>query len=175
MDLFSSSMTATSLSNSNWTRLFQRILTDELHHLSDLNLTINNDTIDSNEFNIRFQIGSDLFRPFTLNTSTIWEHFIPLEYEGTNFNEVNFIFEVGSTIGDNISTGLTKKQLIEHSEKILIKVNTECYICLDILLPNSCMRQLKICQHKFCIDCIDKWLENNKTCPICKRNLLYSI
>ena len=169
MNLSSSSMATP------WTRLFQRILTDEVQHLRDLHLTINNDTIDSNEFNIRFQIGSDLFRPFSFNTSTVWAHYVPLEYEGTNFNEVNFIFEVGSTIEENnVPLGLTKTQLLEHSEKVLIKINTECYICLDILLPNSCMRRLKICEHKFCIDCIDKWLENNKTCPICKRNLLSS-
>ena len=165
MNLLSSSTT-----NLNWERLFQRILSDELHVMRDLDLTINNDTIDPNEFNIRFQVGSDLFRPLLFNTSTVWAHYIPLEYEGTNFNEINFLFEIGSTL-QNTPTGLTKTQLQERSEKVLIDTNTECYICLDILLPNSCMRLLTTCQHKFCIDCIDKWLENNKTCPICKSSV----
>ena len=43
-----------------------------------------------------------------------------------------------------------------------IKSNEECPICYN----NICNVSTE-CKHKFCQNCIDKWLEKNITCPIC--------
>ena len=43
-----------------------------------------------------------------------------------------------------------------------------CSICQDIFNYNDIIRSIKSCKHKFHIDCIDKWFEKNKKCPICR-------
>ena len=169
MDTFSL-ISSSLLNNSNWGRLFENIIMNEILSLNNLNFNINQDNIDSNEYGIRLQFEYLNFQPLLFNTSTNWVHFLPLEYEGTNFNEINFTFEIGSTLQSQ--QGLSKSQIEEKSTKILITETTDCYICLDSLLTNSCMRKINACEHKFCIDCIDEWLKNNKSCPICKRILI---
>ena len=44
----------------------------------------------------------------------------------------------------------------------------ECSICMDII--GSVYHKLK-CGHKFHINCLDEWSNENKTCPLC-RNLI---
>lgn len=34
------------------------------------------------------------------------------------------------------------------------------------------VRKIKVCRHAFCKPCIDKWFEENKTCPLCKIDIL---
>lgn len=46
-----------------------------------------------------------------------------------------------------------------------------CSICLDNYDLDFESRQLP-CQHYFHKKCIDRWLSNNTTCPICKLNLI---
>ena len=170
MDLYSL-LSSSLVNNSNWMRFFEDIINTEIQSLHALNLSFNRDDIDANEINIRFQLESDRLQPSNLNTNTNsnWIHFLPLEYNGTNLNEINFHFEIGV---HNETTGLTCEQIEQVSTKILISTVTECHICLDSLFPNSCMRQLTVCEHKYCIDCIDQWLKHNKTCPVCKRTLI---
>lgn len=167
MDLYSL-LSSSLVYNSNWMRFFEDIINTEIQSLNALNLNINRDDIDSNEINIRFQLESERFQPLNFNTTSNWIQFLPLEYEGTNLNEINFRFEIGV----HNESGLTNEQIEQNSTKVLIPTITECHICLDSLFPNSCMRQLTVCEHKYCIDCIDQWLKHNKTCPICKRALL---
>uniref|UniRef100_A0A1A9VZV0 RING-type domain-containing protein n=1 Tax=Glossina brevipalpis TaxID=37001 RepID=A0A1A9VZV0_9MUSC len=48
---------------------------------------------------------------------------------------------------------------------------TSCTICLNDFQANDFTRTLK-CNHKFHVICIDKWLKNNDTCPICRQRVL---
>jgi hypothetical protein len=60
---------------------------------------------------------------------------------------------------------------INNLHKCILTESIECYICLDKLLPGSCVTQLP-CTHKFCFDCIKQWLnEYNTTCPTCKKDV----
>lgn len=44
--------------------------------------------------------------------------------------------------------------------------NLECAICLDKKVSLfSCLP----CKHQFCDSCIFKWLEEHKTCPLCRQ------
>ena len=70
-----------------------------------------------------------------------------------------------------VHDALSIDDIAQISEKVLITEPTDCYICLDTLLPNSCMRQLNTCHHKFCIYCIDPWLKHHPTCPTCKKQV----
>ncbi|XP_065094850.1 uncharacterized protein LOC135715551 [Ochlerotatus camptorhynchus] len=42
-----------------------------------------------------------------------------------------------------------------------------CSICLDFVFEASC-RELT-CKHKFHADCIDLWLQQSSTCPVCRK------
>jgi hypothetical protein len=55
----------------------------------------------------------------------------------------------------------------------IIVVNTpneECCICLD--MDNIEIWSMLPCGHKFHSTCISKWLSNNKTCPICRVDII---
>jgi hypothetical protein len=47
----------------------------------------------------------------------------------------------------------------------------ECPVCLELLQSDETIRALPCC-HSFHIQCIDPWLSNNHTCPVCKHDLL---
>ena len=94
MDLYSL-LSSSLVYNSNWMRFFEDIINTEIQSLNALNLNINRDDIDSNEINIRFQLESERFQPLNFNTSSNWIQFLPLQYEGTNLNEINFRFQIG--------------------------------------------------------------------------------
>ena len=47
----------------------------------------------------------------------------------------------------------------------------ECTICFNELLDETCITE---CNHRFCKECLDKWLDSNKsTCPLCRDNINY--
>ena len=56
------------------------------------------------------------------------------------------------------------------SEEIEISEKTTCPICLDDYNPPEIFRKLK-CQHSYCHDCLEEWLEENKKCPVCMVDL----
>jgi hypothetical protein len=39
---------------------------------------------------------------------------------------------------------------------------------------HNCMTEIKECGHVFCLDCLDTWMEENNTCPLC-RAVLYKM
>ena len=51
-------------------------------------------------------------------------------------------------------------------------VNSDCPICIDEFREGDVCRSLPIpCGHLFHQACIDGWLEEQRTCPLCKRDL----
>lgn len=45
-------------------------------------------------------------------------------------------------------------------------------MCLGDYQINEKLQQLPVCGHTFHMECIDKWLANNTTCPLCRTSLL---
>ena len=43
-------------------------------------------------------------------------------------------------------------------------MNNECKKSVKLNLPVE-----TICRHRYCRDCICKWLKQNKTCPVCNK------
>ncbi|XP_059956500.1 E3 ubiquitin-protein ligase RLIM-like [Mesoplodon densirostris] len=73
------------------------------------------------------------------------------------------------------TTGLTKAQIDSlavrsFSENDALKA---CSICLTEYTENSKLRILP-CSHEYHIHCIDRWLSENSTCPICRRQVVDS-
>ena len=46
----------------------------------------------------------------------------------------------------------------------------QCSVCLEDVASGQVMRLLP-CAHRFHKDCIDKWLQQKASCPICQRSL----
>jgi hypothetical protein len=47
----------------------------------------------------------------------------------------------------------------------------DCSICLCEFEEGDKLRVLPKCLHKFHVPCIDRWLADNKSCPICKQEI----
>ena len=45
-----------------------------------------------------------------------------------------------------------------------------CSVCLDEYAERDRLRLLP-CGHRFHSKCIDRWLESNRACPICKKDI----
>ena len=69
---------------------------------------------------------------------------------------------------EDVQVGLNTKDLVRNSKISLNENSFLCSICQDN--DEVIIRILK-CNHYFHITCIDKWLSNNKTCPVCRYNL----
>lgn len=63
------------------------------------------------------------------------------------------------------------------------KEGLECTVCLSQFEYTEILRLLPKCKHAFHMNCIDKWLENHSSCPLCRnkvdpldiKNFTYSI
>ncbi|KAJ7948398.1 RING-H2 finger protein [Quillaja saponaria] len=67
------------------------------------------------------------------------------------------------TVIEALPTFLFKKQNNNSQDDMI-----ECAVCLSVLENEEMVRELPNCKHIFHVDCIDKWLESQSTCPICR-------
>ncbi|CAA7062380.1 unnamed protein product [Microthlaspi erraticum] len=51
----------------------------------------------------------------------------------------------------------------------------DCPVCLSEFKPEDELRLLPKCSHAFHVDCIDRWLLTNSTCPLCRDDLLLGL
>lgn len=52
-----------------------------------------------------------------------------------------------------------------------VKGPLECAVCLSEFADDESLRLLPGCCHVFHPECIDQWLENHTTCPVCRADL----
>ncbi len=52
-----------------------------------------------------------------------------------------------------------------------VKSCDRCTICLEDIQEETPVRKIHVCQHTFCKECLESWLKENKTCPICIRRV----
>uniref|UniRef100_A0A8D0H178 RING-type E3 ubiquitin transferase n=1 Tax=Sphenodon punctatus TaxID=8508 RepID=A0A8D0H178_SPHPU len=73
--------------------------------------------------------------------------------------------------------GLTKEQIDNLSTRNYGDSNAEseisktCSVCINEYATGNKLRQLP-CLHEFHVHCIDRWLSENSTCPICRQPVL---
>ncbi|KAJ4838066.1 hypothetical protein Tsubulata_026903, partial [Turnera subulata] len=88
---------------------------------------------------------------------------------------------VQASLEDNIDVSRAelglKKELREMLPIIVYKesfsVNdTQCAVCLGDYQPEERLQQIPACGHTFHMECIDSWLANHITCPLCRLSLL---
>ncbi|KAL8229597.1 hypothetical protein R6Q57_014497 [Mikania cordata] len=51
------------------------------------------------------------------------------------------------------------------------RVNPECTVCLSSFEDGQMIRSLPSCKHHFHAECIDKWLESQSSCPVCRHEV----
>lgn len=64
-----------------------------------------------------------------------------------------------------VSTVKDKTELMEDDT---------CPICMDILQEKETVYTMNACSHLYCKECIETWVSENKTCPVCKTDLQIS-
>ncbi|XP_075418891.1 E3 ubiquitin-protein ligase RNF6 [Tenrec ecaudatus] len=78
---------------------------------------------------------------------------------------------------DDRVRGLTKEQIDNLSTRNYEHNSTEgelskvCSVCISDYVAGNKLRRLP-CMHEFHIHCIDRWLSENCTCPICRQPVL---
>lgn len=88
-----------------------------------------------------------------------------LDFGDTHTRLDNFDYDLLLDNYPIITHGLSISEVIDKTNTFFFDSEAFCSICQEksVVL----LRQLN-CQHSFHISCIDMWLENNKTCPLCK-------
>lgn len=49
--------------------------------------------------------------------------------------------------------------------------NEVCAICQDQMAPGSNARSLRVCDHRFHVNCIDTWYQSHVSCPVCRHDI----
>ncbi|KAK3239359.1 hypothetical protein CYMTET_50719 [Cymbomonas tetramitiformis] len=57
------------------------------------------------------------------------------------------------------------------SNGMLAKEDAQCSVCLCDYEEDDALRKLPSCEHYFHVACIDQWLHENTSCPLCRMNL----
>ncbi|OMJ91328.1 hypothetical protein SteCoe_6121 [Stentor coeruleus] len=75
--------------------------------------------------------------------------------------------------GLNDSTSFTHEELsrMPSFRATGLTINTDCSICHEKILSEELLRNLPGCTHTFHQNCIDNWLRQNPTCPLCRNNV----
>lgn len=71
---------------------------------------------------------------------------------------------------------LVVSELLRFSNQLAIRndsaaVGVECAVCIEELQSTEQYRELP-CGHQFHSDCIDPWLEQSVTCPMCTASIV---
>ncbi|XP_057616758.1 E3 ubiquitin-protein ligase RLIM-like [Chionomys nivalis] len=86
--------------------------------------------------------------------------------EGTRLDPYNY---------NHQPRGLTKKQINNLAMRSFGENDSlkTCSICITEYMEGDKLRELP-CSHEYHVHCIDRWLSENSTCPICRRAVLSS-
>ncbi|RZC58227.1 hypothetical protein C5167_005527 [Papaver somniferum] len=81
--------------------------------------------------------------------------------ETTNVHDTNAqgVGEGGGTL----AAGTEEARIISWKDAV-------CSICLGKYADNEELKELP-CAHFFHVDCVDKWLKKNDSCPLCKHGI----
>jgi len=96
------------------------------------------------------------------------------------FLNIILFFGFGFCITYNLCIVLNRRYLKKYTRTsttttsnlivVLPESNEICSICLQVFNENEILLRLP-CQHKFHNNCINTWLNNNQSCPLCRATL----
>ncbi|XP_029992558.1 E3 ubiquitin-protein ligase CIP8 isoform X2 [Sphaeramia orbicularis] len=89
-------------------------------------------------------------------------------------NDYEALLEFEERQGAVVSKKLSRREIQRFPTKIFKSTsgagNTQCQICFCDYTNGEKLRMLP-CFHDYHVQCIDRWLKDNATCPICRANL----
>lgn len=90
-------------------------------------------------------------------------------------NDYEALLEFEERQGAVVSKKLTRREIQRFPTKTFQSTgggggNTQCQICFCDYSDGEKLRMLP-CFHDYHVKCIDRWLKDNTTCPICRANL----
>lgn len=109
---------------------------------------------------------------------------VDIPSNSSNNDVINTIFSylLGSNVFRNTTptNGLTPTQIRENTRLYtygthLDLPNTNCSVCTCDYETDDQIRKLNTCRHYFHKTCIDTWLVDNNTCPLCRSNVIVDI
>ncbi|XP_061778949.1 RING finger protein 150a isoform X2 [Nerophis lumbriciformis] len=79
-------------------------------------------------------------------------------------------------LGDAAKKAIGKLQVrtIKKGDKETDRDFDSCAVCIEAYKPNDVVRVLP-CRHVFHKHCVDPWLHDHQTCPMCKMNILKAL
>uniref|UniRef100_A0A672I4X9 RING-type domain-containing protein n=1 Tax=Salarias fasciatus TaxID=181472 RepID=A0A672I4X9_SALFA len=79
-------------------------------------------------------------------------------------------------LGDAAKKAISKLQVrtIKKGDKETESDFDNCAVCIEGYRPNDVVRILP-CRHVFHKHCVDPWLQDHRTCPMCKMNILKAL
>uniref|UniRef100_A0A8C2WNS1 Ring finger protein 150a n=1 Tax=Cyclopterus lumpus TaxID=8103 RepID=A0A8C2WNS1_CYCLU len=79
-------------------------------------------------------------------------------------------------LGDAAKKAISKLQVrtIKKGDKETESDFDSCAVCIEGYKPNDVVRILP-CRHVFHKHCVDPWLQDHRTCPMCKMNILKAL
>ena len=134
---------------------------------NDLQLDINGSSI-----NIQSAVDELSYVPEIISVESIDSNvnYSPINYNIEFINntpDVEYSYEYLVSL-ENVPSGLTSEQINNHSKLFINElIYDKCTICQSKFEHEEIIRTLQ-CKHQYHINCIDKWLKNNKKCPICQ-------
>ena len=104
------------------------------------------------------------------NLGTLPSNLGTLAYNDIFVRGTSYVMRGNVEVNYNIVRRLLISDLFKNSSIYFTKDLFSCSICLNETKDNI-IRKL-ICSHDFHINCIETWLSNNTSCPICRYNLM---
>ncbi|KAF6718714.1 RING finger protein 150 [Oryzias melastigma] len=79
-------------------------------------------------------------------------------------------------MGDAAKKAMSKLQVrtLKKGDKEMEPDFDNCAVCIECYKPNDVVRILP-CRHVFHKHCVDPWLQDHRTCPMCKMNILKAL
>ena len=72
---------------------------------------------------------------------------------------------------NHLTTGKNRAALQLNKAVCEAECDGTCAVCLDDYKRGDSVVLLTNCRHVFCGGCIDKWVEQNDTCPLCRTSM----
>lgn len=109
--------------------------------------------------------------------SPVWNHHLAIvsdsdsSFDGEDEigNAYRIVFGWSGVSAETIERN-TMKSSYQKPASSSPSISTSCMICISVFEAGESVRRLG-CFHLFHTECVDKWLQNSKSCPVCRTNI----